>query len=170
MPAVRDFRVIAGFDLGRVNTAGRDIGTRVYWKLYAVENMFRIIIHSVLSAQIDSAWWTTATNPALQKKAQGFRSRYTASPWHTSPGSHGIYYVDFADLNEIIRANSNLFLPIVPDIDQWIARIEQVRLPRNVVAHMNWPNDADRKRIDLLFDDVQVLSSSLAAKIQLRIP
>lgn len=170
MPAIRDFRAAPGFDLGRVNTAGRDVGRRVYWKLYAIENVARVIVHSVLSAQIGSAWWTTAADPGLQKKAQGFRSRYTSKPWHSSPGSHDIYYVDLSDLNEIIRANSHLFLPIIPDIDQWMARIEQVRLPRNIVAHMNWPNDTDRKRIDVLFDDLRALSSSLSGRLSLVVP
>jgi len=170
MPDARDFRGTSGFDIGRVNSAGRDVGRRVYWKLYAVENAFRIIIHSVLSGQIGSSWWTTAVDTGLQRKAQGFRSKYTSKPWHTSPGSHDIYYVDLADLNEIIRANSHLFLPIIPDVDQWMARIEQIRLPRNVVAHMNWPNATDRKRIDVLYDDVMALSSSLAMKLHMGIP
>lgn len=170
MPAAKDFRSAAAFDLGTVNGAGHDVGRRVYWKLYAVENVLRVLIHSVLTAQIGSSWWATAVAPGLQKKAQSFRTRYTARPWHSSPGSHDIYYVDLSDLNEIIRANSNLFLPVIPDVDQWMARIEQIRLPRNVVAHMNWPHDTDRKRIDVLHGDIQALSSSLSSKVPLSIP
>lgn len=87
-----------------------------------------------------------------------------------APGSHDIYYVDLSDLNEIIRANSHLFLPVIPDIDAWMARIEQIRLPRNIVAHMNWPHATDRKRIDVFFADLQLLAQSLSAHLKLAAP
>jgi hypothetical protein len=106
----------------------------------------------------------------LQKKAQRFRSTYTSSPWRSSPGKHDIYFIDLADLNEIIRANSNLFLPLIPDVDQWMARIEQIRLPRNVVAHMNWPNQTDRQRIDVFYNDVRSLAGHLVGTVQLATP
>jgi len=51
-----------------------------------------------------------------------------------------------------------------------MARVEQVRLPRNVVAHMNWPSGTDRKRIDVFHDDLQALSSTLAARVAMGIP
>ena len=170
MAIASDFRNAVVFDLSSVRASGRDIGRNVYWKLYAIENVVRVIIHSVLSAQINTNWWATATDPTLQKKALGFRRKYTSRPWHTAPGNHDIYYVDLPDLNEIIRANSQLFLPVIPDIDQWMARIEQIRLPRNVVAHMNWPHATDRKRIDVFFEDLQSLAQSLGNQLKLAAP
>lgn len=170
MPAASDFRSAAVFDLSRVDTSGRDVGRRVYWTLYAIENVMRVIIHSVLSSQIGSNWWAAAVDASLQKKAQRFRSTCTLSPWHSSPGTHDIYFIDLADLNEIVRANSNLFPPIIPDVDQWMARIEQIRLPRNVVAHMNWPNQTDRQRIDVFYNDVRSLVGHLGGRLQLVTP
>ena len=35
-----------------------------------------------------------------------------------------------------MTANSNQFLPVIPDVDQWITRIEGIRLSRNLVGHM----------------------------------
>ena len=52
---------------------------------------------------------------------------------------------------------------MVPDIDQWVARIEQVRLPRNIVGHMNWLSMTDRQRIDVFHADVQHLIQHLAS-------
>lgn len=170
MPAAKDFRAVPVFAVKNVHDSGRDVGSRVFWKLYAIENLVRVIVHSVLSAQIGTAWWATAVDPGIQKKAQGFKAKYQSKPWHGNPGSHDIYYIDLADLNEIIRANSNLFLPIVADIDQWMARIEQVRLPRNIVAHMNWPNTTDRQRIDVFHSDLQALSGTVSAKVSLVAP
>lgn len=170
MPAASDFRSASVFNLSRVDTAGRDVGRRVYWKLYAIENVMRVIIHSILSSQIGPNWWSLGVDASLQKKAQRFRSTYTSSPWHSSPGGHDIYFIDLADLNEIMRANSNLFLPLIPDVDQWMARIEQIRLPRNVVAHMNWPNQTDRQRIDVFYNDVRSLVGHLGGTLQLSSP
>jgi hypothetical protein len=170
MPATSDFRSAGRFDLSRVDTSGRDVGRRVYWKLYAIENVMRVIIHSVLSAQVGADWWSLAVDASLQRKAQRFRATYTSSPWHSSPGKHDIYFVDLADLNEIMRANSNLFLPLIPDIDQWMARIEQIRLPRNIVAHMNWPSRIDRQRIDVFYSDVRSLATHLGGTLGLSVP
>jgi hypothetical protein len=170
VPVITDFRTASPFDLAGVDRSGKDIGRRVYWKLYTIENFVRVLIHSVLSVQINASWWNSAVAPGLQAKAQRYRGRYSTHPWHTAPGIHDIYYLDLADLNEIIRANSNLFLPVVPDIDQWMARIEQVRMPRNIVAHMNWPNITDRKRIDVLHHDLRALGALISPPLTLLIP
>jgi hypothetical protein len=162
MPAPSDFRTFA-FDLARVDNAGKNVGRAVYWKLYAIENIVRVIIHSILSVQINPGWWATATADPLQKRVAGFMASYSQKPWHSTPGKHEIYYTFLGDLNEIIRANSHLFVPAIPDIDQWIARLEQIRLPRNIVGHMNWLTTADRKRVDVLHSDLQALLRHLVA-------
>jgi len=38
-----------------------------------------------------------------------------------------------------------------------------MRLPRNVVGHMNWPHVADRQRIAVFHSDFQALVKKLAA-------
>jgi len=169
MPAVRDYR-LGSFDVSGVRACGKNIGRTVYWKLFAIENIMRIIIHSILNAQIGQNWWPTAADTTLQGKVRRYKGNYAAQPWHSSPGNHDIYYLDLADLNEIMRANSNLFLPLIPEIDQWVARIEQVRLPRNIVAHMNWPHQPDRSRIDVVYADIQTLAIQLSSVLSLSIP
>jgi hypothetical protein len=86
-----------------------------------------------------------------------FMAEYGGKPWHSTPGRHELYYAGLADLNKILLANSHLFTPVVPDIDQWVARIEQVRLPRNISSHMNWLDAVDRKRIDVFHADFHAL-------------
>lgn len=163
MPQITDFRA-SPFSVPRVEATGRFVGRGAYWKLYAIENFFRVLIHSVLSAQIGPIWWAAAVDQRTQRDAERFRQSYLRRPWHTSPGSHEIYYTHLSDLNEIIRANSHLFLPLIPDIDQWIARVEQLRLPRNIVGHMNYPSPVDRMRIDVLHSDTRALIMQLEAR------
>lgn len=170
MAVASDFRSAAVFELPLVGTSGKYIGRNIYWKLYAIENIVRVIIHSVLSVQINTNWWTTATDPKLQKDALNSRQKYSTRPWHAAPGNHDIYYVNLSDLNNIIRANSHLFIPTIPDIDQWMARIEQIRLPRNVVAHMNWPHQTDRQRIDVFLHDLQSMAQRLGTQLKLAAP
>lgn len=168
MPA--DFR-LSPFDPNLVQASGKHVGRNVYWKLYTIENLVRVLINTVLSSQINTSWWSTAVAPTLDAKASHVRSQYTSRPWHSQPGFHNIYFIFLPDLNEIIRANSHLFLPIVPDIDQWIARFEQVRIPRNIVGHMNWPSNIDQKRIDVLHSDLLALIDQIAhAGISMAIP
>jgi hypothetical protein len=170
MAAIVDFRTIA-FDALKVDASGRDIGRAIYWKLYAVENVLRVIVHSVLTGQIGPNWWSVAVSSSVQKQAQRWRSSYARRPWHGTPGAHDIYYTTLSDLNEIIRANSHLFLPIITDIDQWVARIEQIRLPRNIVGHMNWPSRTDRQRIDVFYSDLHALANHLVSSgLTLAIP
>lgn len=160
MASPADFRGYA-FDVGRVNTAGKDVGRKVYWKLYAIENLVRVVVHSVLHAQAGQNWWTTTVDPQMQKQVTSRMADYQKSPWHSTPGKHELYYAYLSDLNKVITANSHLFKPLIPDIDQWIARIEQVRMPRNIVGHMNWLTVTDRKRIDVFYDDIQSLIKGL---------
>jgi hypothetical protein len=170
MPAVGDFRNYA-LDSSKIDASGKDVGRKVYWKLYAIENLVRIVVHSVLTAQVAPNWWTVAVDPGIRAQVRGRMTEYAKQPWHSTPGKHDIYYTFLSDLNKIITAHSHLFRPVIPDIDQWIARIEQVRLPRNIVGHMNWPSATDRQRIDVFYADIQHLVHHLAnAGLALSIP
>lgn len=163
MPTVADFRTSA-FDQLKVEASGKNIGSNVYWKLFAIENLVRVLVHSVLSDQVGPTWWNLVVDPAFQRKVSGRIRSYAARPWHTTPGNHDIYYTYLSDLNKIIGSSSHLFEFHIPDIDQWVARIEQVRTPRNVVGHMNWPNVVDRRRIDVFHSDIKALLDGLSKK------
>lgn len=170
MSAVSDFRNYT-FDRSRIDAAGRNIGGKVYWKLYAIENLVRVIVHSVLTVEAGPYWWAKTVDPAIKGQVRFRMTEYASQPWHSTPGKHDIYYTFLSDLNKIITANSHLFSPVIPHIDQWIARIEQIRLPRNVVGHMNWPSATDRQRIDVFHADLQHLVQQLAnAGVTLSVP
>jgi len=169
MPPVIDFR-LSQFDSSKIDRCGKHIGRQTYWKLYAIENLFRIVIHSVLSVQMPGDWWDFAVDKTIQDKAQRYQKPYLKKSWHGKPGSHSIYYIDLTDLTEIIRANANLFDPVIPDLDKWLIGVEELGLPRNVIAHMNFPNKTDAKRIDVFYDDCQNLIADVQAKVALQIP
>ena len=170
MPRIIDFRARSQFSIENIPRSGLSLGKTTYWKLYAIENFYRIIIHSILSVQIIKNWWPIATNLDIQNRAEDFRKKYIKNPWHSMPGQHPIYFTTLYDLNEIARVNSNLFIPVIPDIDQWIYRIEGLRLPRNVVAHMNYPNKIDQQRIDVVYSDFKTLAENIERRVTLEAP
>jgi hypothetical protein len=172
MSRITDFRKLANFSSKQVDKCGTSLGKGLYPKLYLVENSLRVIVHSVLTNQLGSNWWTIAVDPRIQRKIAGFQNRHQARPWHTNPGKHEIYYTDFSDLTEIIRVNAHLLSPAILDINQWIAKIETIRLPRNVVAHMNFLNAQDRNRIDVVYKDLQILINQMqtSGSINLQMP
>jgi hypothetical protein len=171
MSKATDFRQ-SSFDTSGIMKSGKYIGRGTYWKLYAIENIFRIVIHSVLSVQIPKPdnWWDVAVDATIKQKAEKFKISYLKKAWHGKPGAHDIYYIDLKDLNEIVRANANLFDPVIPDLDRWMLGIEDLRLPRNVVAHMNFPTDTDIKRIDVFYEDCLKLVPLVQTKVPLIIP
>jgi hypothetical protein len=170
MAGIKDFRD-STFSRPRVEVCGRYLGHNSYWKLYAIENYLRVIMHSVLIAQIPAPWWDNAVDKKLKEKVAFVKNRYAIKPTHTSPGKHDIYYAFLPDLNKIILANSNLFRSSIPDIDTWIPKIEDIWIPRNLVGHMNYPNVADRKRIDKLYYELSKLMEHLENSIlDIKIP
>src|SRR5689334_15572658 len=114
MPVVRDFRNYS-YRSDRIDRCGRDIGSKLYWKLYAVENTIRIVIHSVLTAQFGPNWWTAAVDPKIVAKASRFRATYVAKQKNANPGLSDIHLVFLSDLTDILRVNNHLFGPIIPD-------------------------------------------------------
>ena len=162
MPTVRDFKRYS-YQPVRLERCGRDVASRVYWKLYAIENTVRIVIHSVLTAQVGPAWWTVAVDTKITAKAARFRASYARRPRNANPGASDIYLVFLTDLTEILRVNTHLFTPVIPDTNNWIALLEAIRLPRNLVGHMNFPNAYDRSQIDYAYLQLPTLIESLSA-------
>ena len=170
MPLVRDFRGYS-FQPERIDRCGRHVGLRIYSKLYVIENTLRVVIHSVLTANISPDWWSVAADKTMRDDAQRFRKRYAVKPQHASPGKHDIHLTFLSGLTEILRIHRHLFLRAVPDIDQWIAALEQILLPRNLVGHMNFPNTFDRNAINSAYLKLPSLLRNLAKNnIAVQIP
>jgi hypothetical protein len=162
MPLVRDFRN-ASFNPKRIDRCGRYVASKLYWKLYSIENTFRIVINSVLTLQLGANWWSVAVDPNIKSKASRFRVHYAARPRNANPGVDDVHLTFLSDLTEILRANSHQFLPLIPDTNNWIAALESIRVPRNLVGHMNFPNAFDKTSIDSTYLRLPSLINQLKA-------
>jgi hypothetical protein len=168
MSEIVDFRRSSDFTVEGVNKNGRFLGRSFYWKLYFVENVLRVVINTVLSIQVRPipalypSWWEFLYHDTkLMGDAERVRRRYLASPAHTHPGKHGIYYVYLHDLGNIMHENARYFTPIIPEVDKWVLKIEQVGLPRNCVGHMNLINAEDRRQINTMYYECKALIRKL---------
>src|SRR5258708_39748607 len=131
----------------------------------------RVVINSVHLSQVGQNWWSTAVDPNIVKKAQKRRTKYTARPRHANPGAHDIYLIDLFDLIEILRINTHLFLPIIPETNRWLTMLESVRFARNLVGHMNFPNAFDRTVIDSAYRKMPTLVGRLSnSNVPIAIP
>lgn len=162
MPVVHDFRKHS-YNRDRIERCGRYVGFKLYWKLYSIENVMRIVIHSVLTVQIGANWWTVAVDPDVVRKAARRRMAYAARPSNANPGISDIHLVFLSDLTNILRATSHLFIRVVPDTNNWIATLETIRVPRNLVGHMNFPNAFDKAAIDSAYSQLPSLFNHLSA-------
>lgn len=165
-----DYRTLP-LSVSSIADCARFTGERPYWRLYVTENVLRVIVHSVLTEQYGQNWWSFAVGKKADETVQGRKAEYLAQPQHSFPGPHDIYFLLLSDLARIMLEQSQHFLRRVPDIDAWISRIESVRLPRNVVGHMNWLNASDIQEIDQLYIDIRKLERRLArSRFNLLIP
>lgn len=144
---VQDYRVTSIYDASKIRSVGRGVGKLYYWRLYELENIARIIVYSVLDAQLGQSWWQIAVDPGTQLYAASERSAAVKRRFNASPGTHNLYFITFGQLKNIILKNRNIFIPLLPHIDSWILALEKVTAPRNLVCHMNYINGFDQAAI-----------------------
>jgi hypothetical protein len=66
---------------------------------------------------------------------------------------------------------AHLFLPIIPDIDQWLLKFELIRLPGNLVGHMNFLNVYDDNQISAAHREIpQLIAAVQNYQLPLLIP
>ena len=135
------------WDVGVLTLYGRELGRGYYWKIYVSENIIRVIIHSILLIQIGPNWWTLAVHPTIQNDARRIRNRYLSQRPPRRPGNHDIYCTYLPNLEKIIFDNKGFLAPLLPEVDKLIIGLNGIRLPRNLLGHMNILNRIDRRSI-----------------------
>jgi hypothetical protein len=174
MFSVVDFKNQSRFSLEDLIDTGFYLGGNIYRKFYVIENLYRIIIHSILSVQVPSGsdWWLINAPDKIQTKAKERKINYSKAGIRL-PGKHLIYYTYLRELNEITRGNSGAFAPIISNIDEIVFKINNINEPRNMVAHMNFPGEKDKQLVDDTYEEFRVLIRIIQDKkdvLTLKIP
>lgn len=163
MTLAGDYRDAASLDRALLSSSGRFLGKRLYWKLYFIENALRVVINSVLSLQFKTRdWIPSVTTKKERKRIEEQKRRSTGR--HNVPGKHDVYYLYLSQLTKIISFNSHQFDPVVPDIDNWVVKLEHLAISRNLIAHANWPNTYDLTIIEETHRDMVALLDYLKSK------
>ncbi len=119
----------------------------IYPLLYVFENSLRELIKRVMKSRYGDDWWDKEFNTGkfknMKQKVSGRMRTEVKNSWHQKRGAHPIEYTDISDLENIIRAKQNLFIPdMITDLD-WFAQFMKELYPsRNVICHMN-PLESD---------------------------
>lgn len=118
----------------------------IYPVLYVLENSMRELIKRVMESTYGENWWNTELNKGrlknLHEKAEGRMQSEKRNSWHQKRGAHPIDYVDIADLEVIIQAKRDCFIPgIIPDLPWFEQFMRELCPSRHVVCHMNPLND-----------------------------
>lgn len=165
MASIEDFRIDDDFARAKVNRSGRIVGRTIYWKLYSIENLLRVLIDSTLSvAYPEPRWWMFVLSRKQLGEIESRRQEHKILPWSSTRGNHALYYLNLSELGGIILATEPYMSSVIEDTDALIRGIATIRQPRNVVAHMSFPSEDDKSHIDDLHSQVVSLIKTVEKK------
>jgi hypothetical protein len=174
MATIADFRN-RNFNLILIDKCGKYLGKEAYCLLYSIENIFRIIIHSVLTIQINKDnWWFSVADKDMMAEANKNKQKYVAEFPDIKIGMHEIYHVNLSHLKSILEKQSFAFLPILKEKKQLLSEcinlLKIIISPRNKIAHMNFITNQQIKNAETLLKKSKLLLSILDEHIKMRIP
>jgi len=127
----------------------------VYPMLYLLENALRYFIMSVLKENYGEKWWEQRVSLSINRKVSKRLNKEGKNRWHSQRGSDRIFYTDFGDLHLIITKDWDEFKEFFPN-QEWIkARLDDIELSRNIIAHNNPLPSKEIQRFKLYFEDIR---------------
>jgi hypothetical protein len=128
------------------------IGDEAFPQTVVLENSIRALIEQTLSA-INPDWWTALVPANVQRNVQRTIDKEKKFPYREKRGNRPILYCNFADLKEIIIANYAEFRNVIIDIEWFKAKMDEVYMARNNLAHSILLSNDDISRIALFYRD-----------------
>lgn len=128
------------------------IGEEAFPQIVVLENSIRALIEQTLSA-IRTDWWATLVPSNVQKNVQRTMDKEKKYPYREKRGNKPLMYCNFADLKEIVIANHPAFLNVIVDLEWFKAKMDEVYMARNNLAHSVLLSKDDTTRIALLYKD-----------------
>jgi len=128
------------------------IGEETFPQLVVLENSIRVLIEKTLSA-VRSDWWIALVPKNIQRRVQQTINKEKKYPYRERRGNKPLMYCNFADLKEIVIANRIHFQGVIVDTNWFNARMDEVYMARNNLAHSVLLSNDDISRITLLYRD-----------------
>lgn len=148
------------YNLNSIVFSGKYSGNRFYYKLFIIENLIRIILHTILTNESPSTsnWWNDCVPNYLKK------------PWHRRSPHHGVYHLFLKDLIDILRRNRPLIEPHVSNFNELILEIELFNNARRKIAHTKYLNADDLDKLDNLYSRTKSLIKKINLRFNIEIP
>ena len=129
----------------------------VYPMMYVLENLVRYVVMDKLVKIYGADWWNrpNIVSNDIKRKVEERKRQEGASRWHYKRGSHEIFYTNFGDLSAIISTNWSQFKPLFNKLSWIQAKLEEVELSRNIIAHNNPLPKREFDRIKMCLEDLQ---------------
>ncbi len=127
----------------------------IYVVLHCYENSVRKLVERVLSNELGDGWWTIATSDNMKRSVENRRQVEQTKRWLSPRGGFSpLYYLDWGDLEKLMRKYDLAFLPYIGELRFVESRFGDLECLRNIVAHHGvLPSEDDFQRVKLNFND-----------------
>lgn len=131
--------------------------TEIYPMMYVLENLMRYVVMNVLKNAYGENWWnqSNVVSNDIKREVEKRKRQEGANRWHYKRKSHEIFYTNFGDLSAIISTNWSQFKPLFNKLSWIQAKLEEVELSRNIIAHNNPLPKREFDRIKMCLEDLQ---------------
>jgi hypothetical protein len=140
------------------------IGQESFPQLFILENSIRNVIIQKLGCAYGKQWWNKANIRGVRDDVQRTIDKEKKYPHRQKRGSHPIYYSNFAHLKQIILNERKHFAGIIVDFKWFEVEMNEVYMPRNLLAHSIVIGEDDASRIRLFYRDWARLLESAGCK------
>jgi hypothetical protein len=125
----------------------------VYTAIATFENTVRDLVGGVLLEAHGETWWQSCVSEKVRKRAETRREDEQKHRFHKQRGEEPIYYSEFGDLINIIRANWTDFEAFLPSPEWGSSIVEAVERSRNVIMHSGTLDAEDIARVGIHIRD-----------------
>jgi hypothetical protein len=150
-------KIIDTFGLPQNLANEADRMSEIYPMMFVLENLMRYVVMSVLTEAYKDDWWNqpNVVSNDIKRDVERRKTQEGANRWHYERGSHEIFYTNFGDLSSIISSNWSHFKPLFNKLGWIQAKLEEVELSRNIIAHNNPLPKREFDRIELCLGDLK---------------
>jgi hypothetical protein len=122
-----------------------------YGRWWQLENWLREVAYVELRARYGVGWVEHLHTTAQKRLAIGQQNAYMAS----ADDEELLAYADVGALFELIEDNWDLFGPLLPPLQRWRGRADELRELRNRNAHCRRPHADDLARLEQALRDLE---------------
>jgi hypothetical protein len=133
---------------------GSDMAS-IYLYLYCIENSLRLLIENVAGTKFGEKYLEKiALSSDVKRRVKDRKEDAAKKRWLPARGESDIFYLDFDHLGAIIRSNWKLFAGLFPDQNWIVAKIDELRDCRNLVAHNSYLEEHQRNIVKVYFTSI----------------